>query len=102
MGGSAEKGVRGGQEHRQEHETRAWRLGLPEGICCPVRQQRRGTKLELLSPHHVILATPRASLHRCQHSPTQPPNGRGGRMAMRLGETKRDDRRRLLCCIVQC
>jgi len=74
MGGSAEKGVRGGQEHRREHETRAWRLGLPEGIHCPVRRQRRGTELELLSPHHVILATPScllASLPAQSHPATQ-------------------------------
>jgi hypothetical protein len=42
------------------------------------------------APHHLILATPHVSLHRCQH-PTQQPNICGGRMPMRLGETKKDD-----------
>jgi len=91
MGRSAENGVRGrlGAQAGARNQGLAARITQRNSL--PLAAEEKENRAQ--APHHVILATPHASLHRCWHSPTQPPNGRGGRMAMRLGETKRDGQR---------
>jgi hypothetical protein len=100
MGGSAEKRVRGRSGAQVGARNQGLAARITQRNLLPLTAAEKENRAR--APHHVILTTPHASLHRCRRSPTQPPNEHGGRMAMRLGETKKDDWRRLLCCIVQC